>query len=37
MPADDSVQPADTSLQVPPLQVPLTNVPQTKQDDENAD
>ena len=37
MSADDSVQPADTSLQVPPLQVPLTNVPQTKQDDENAD
>ena len=37
MPADDSVLPADTSLQVPPLQVPLTNVPQTKQDDENAD
>ena len=37
MPTDDSVQPADTSLQVPPLQVPLTNVPQTKQDDENAD
>ena len=37
MPAADSVQPADTSLQVPPLQVPLTNVPQTKQDDENAD
>jgi hypothetical protein len=37
MSAADSVQPADTSLQVPPLQVPLTNVPQTKQDDENAD
>ena len=37
MPADDSVLPTDTSLQVPPLQVPLTNVPQTKQDDENAD
>ena len=32
MSAADSVQPADTSLQVP-----LTNVPQTKQDDENAD
>ena len=37
MSAADSVLPADTSLQVPPLQVPLTNVPQTKQDDENAD
>lgn len=36
MPAD-TMQPADTALQVPPLQVPLTNVPQTKQDDENTD
>ena len=37
LPDDGPGLPPDTSMQMPPLQVPLTNVPQTKQDDENAD